>query len=333
VDDFATEERAVLQNLPAHLRRYLDLRGNWAQVVQLVAVMAGHKPVLDEVVPSERLADFRKHLEGLGLFVMVECQNEFIEDPKDAEWIVGGSHFNTTRALAHSPRAVVPGAYAHVLVARDEMALQKGMASSWYDLAAEGRLVHKPWIDHHRYGEWLGYPACCRDFFARHNDWNTDNSLYQAWRGTRVPDYRCNTIVKHSGFSYLCHLPCTFDCPASRELAARVSESLQEASPTLKLFVDKVLRRPYLVLSEWDAFGFEGAVEGTRRLGYCRVFAAPSNHPDRALLELLRRGDELELEEDVLRVLHHGRTVGTYHALSDRFGPQVPFIVDFGGRS
>jgi hypothetical protein len=336
VHELVKAAQEMVEELPRHLKRYVELRGNPGQLVQLIAVLAGHKPVLDDTVPSENLEPFLELLQSQGLHTVVESQIEFIADPRDADWIVGGAHFNTTRAVAHPPHQPTAGGHAHVLCARDPDVLHEAMAGGWYELAAEGRVVHKPWIDHYRYGHWLGYPVCCRDFFARHNDWNTDNSLFQAFRGTKLVDYRCNTIVKHTGFSYACHLPCTFDCAETAARARKIEARVEEVSPTLRQFVDSVLRRPYLVLSEWEAFGFDGTTEivdqgegKTRRVRYTDVFPVPSNRPERHLLELLRQGDVVEVDEDVLRIGRQGQTISTYQTMGDRFGPQIPFIIDF----
>lgn len=320
------------ETLPPLLRRYVELRGGPGQIAAFAAAAAGAKPVLDDWIPVATLDDFVALAASAGLHCVIDCFFEFLPEngPVGAE-VVGGSQLNTTRAIAHPPSRRKPGTAAHVLLSKDRARADEACATGWYGLPVDGRVVEKPWIDHDRFGELLGYPLCCRRFFAANNDWNTKNTLSEAMRVTGSPTPWCNSLMKHSGFSYLCHLPCAFDCQATRAIAEAAASVLRATCGPIAAYVEALASRPYLVLSEWEAFGFVGTVLDARRVRYETVFEVPSNRPDHELSSLLARGDEVEIEGPVLRVRAGGRVIGAYEARCDRFGPQAPFVVDFSG--
>ncbi|OHV37120.1 MULTISPECIES: hypothetical protein [Pseudofrankia] len=316
--------------LPDPLREYVSLRRGPGQLVAFVALLAGAKPVLDDWVDARDLDTFMAFARRLGLFAVVNAYFGFIADPAETDEIIGGSQLNTTRARGYPPWHAPTGA-AHVFLARDQRGLDAAVAHGWYPLAIDGRVVDKPWIDHFHFGHHLGYPECCRRFFARHNDWNHDNNLYQAFRRTKSASYLCNSLLKHSGLSYSVHLPCSFDCPASLERARAVRDAVIEVCPDLAAYVDEQLRRPYVVLSEWDAFRLDGTVTPAGRVNYSAARAVPSNRPNKRLGADLSSGDGVEIEGDVVRIYQGSSVISTYQAVSDRYGPEVPFVVDFAG--
>jgi hypothetical protein len=313
-------------------QEYSEIRGGFGQVTGFLAVWKGVKPVLDDWIPTARLDDFRVFAKALGLHTFVDSAFHFIADESAARTVVGGDKLNTTRALGLPPWNPGTNSYAHVFVARDPTWLRVAEARGWYALVVDDRVIEKPWIDHYEFGKALGYPECCRRFFAFHNEWHTNNSLYQAARSTRAPRRECNTLMKHSGFSYGWHLPCSFDCGETIELASRVRAAVAEEGPELAEFVDDLLGRPFLFLSEWESFGFGNATRVGGCLAYGLVFMAPSNRPDLRLWRMLRDGDCIEIAGDVVRVSAGGIPSSVYRAMADRFGPQVPVLMDFSRR-
>jgi len=328
--DLQTIQHQLAASVPVRFRPYMEARGGLGQLTQFMAVVAGIKPVLDDWVPVERVEGFQALAADLGLVSAVDSYFEFIDEASTTSGIVGRERFNTTRARGHSPRRPVAGSSAHIFLARDTEWLRRGVASGWYMLVVDGRIVEKPWIDHYRFGECLGYPDCCRQFFALHNNWHSDNSYWQALSATRgSPLFLCNSLVKNSGLSYAVHLPCRFDCSSTSYYAAQVRAFVQDESPVLSRGIDGLLQRPFLMLSEWELFGFDGERTGPTHLNYRDVFMVPTNRPDRGLLAALKMGDRIDVDLDLVRISRGTRTILTYAARSDRFGPQMPCLIDF----
>jgi hypothetical protein len=118
-----------------------------------------------------------------------------------------------------------------------------GVSGSYFVQAVIGEkhdteLFKGAWIhnDHEELGRFLGYPACCRDFFQH---WSVAQKLNDpSWsiaqntagcliEGTNVAVSGAplgNILLRYAGVRAIPHLPCKFDCSASLELAARMLE-------------------------------------------------------------------------------------------------------------
>jgi hypothetical protein len=322
----------VYPKLPSHLQEYVTLREGIGQLVAFVGLLAGVKPVMDDWIDARLVNRFVAFAQSVGLHASVVAYLQFVEDDSDLEYIVGGTSLNTTRARGR-PAWDAPAGAAHIVLSRDRELVKDAVASGWYPLIAGDRVFQKPWIDHHDFGRLLGYPECCRIFFAQHNDWNRDNTLYQSYRRTRDPSYLCNSLLKHGGLSYTVHMPCSFDCTASMSTAQAVRAAVFDACRDLGRLADRQLRRPYLVLSEWDAFLVEGSVEPGCAVAYTAVRAVPSNRQNGSLECTLQGGDRFEIAGDIVRIYEDGAVFAVYQCVSNRFGPEVPFVVDFSGPS
>lgn len=100
----------------------------------------------------------------------------------------------------------------------------------------ETKLFKDAWMrnDHDELGKLLGYPECCRRFFRywfeeKHlNDpsWliarNTTGAVAQDSTVGVHGDARANILLRYCGLRAVPHLPCRFDCAASREFAERL---------------------------------------------------------------------------------------------------------------
>ncbi len=245
--------------LPDHVREYTDLVEGTGQVIPFLATCAGVKPAMDDWVPAANWPAFRALAARLGLHVVTDAAFEFMRGREVPSAVVGGERLNTTRAFGHPPRKARPEQRMHVFLAKRRDDLRRVAAEGWYPLVISGRAVEKPWSDHFRFGAALGYPHCCRTFFAHHNDWWADNHLYQSFRNTGTARALANPLLKYTGISYAAYLPCSFDCEPTLAYAARVREVVRAACPELADYADSMLRRAFLVLSEWEIAGLAGA--------------------------------------------------------------------------
>ena len=94
------------------------------------------------------------------------------------------------------------------------------------ELSAHLALYYELVRDHMRLGELLGYPECCRSYFASNfSSDRTDLSLVSGY----VP--LLDISLRSSDCSLLSHFPCSFDCAASCSVALRYLEILGRVWP------------------------------------------------------------------------------------------------------
>lgn len=317
------------------LRRYLEIRPEHGQPICFVALVEGLKPVMDDWVPRSQLEAYTQMCEDAGLYVSMNAQFRAIDGDETAQRVVGRGTLTTTRAYAHSVSAEVPDASVHVFAGADRVAVERTRAAGWYPLVIGGRATSKPWIDHLWFGEGLGYPACCTEAFAMHNNWSVNNMPYQAWRATKRASMLCNSLMRFTGLTWAAHLPCRYDCETTATAAAATRSAMQRHSPGIAEYVDEIASRPYLVCNEWEAFALNGRVVEPGVLSYDGVTLTPTNHPNLALFEALSSGSRLEIRDDLVLVLDGDKVTWVEQCDASGFAPRIPFILDFSkaGRS
>jgi hypothetical protein len=316
------------------LRGYVRLRPEHGQPVNFVALLGGEKDVMDDWVTPAQLGALSQMCAERGLTVLTDVQFQALPDQGAIERIVGRGTLTTTRARGHRLGELVDGSSVHVFIGTDRHMAEHTRAAGWYPLVIDGRATSKPWIDHYWFGQGLGYPDCCLEAFAWNNNWAVNNMPYQAYRSLRGrPSMLCNSLMRFSGLTWAAHLPCRYDCPATIRLGEAVRKLTYSHCPQLAEWIDRLSAAPYLVLNEWEAFALTGGGEagvGPRHVDYSGVTIAPSNRPNLALFEALRRGVRVELRDDLVVVLAaDGAVVHVERTMTDGFAPRIPFILDF----
>ncbi|WP_326952325.1 hypothetical protein [Amycolatopsis sp. NBC_01286] len=310
------------------LRGYTALRPEHGQPVNFVAVMTGVKPSMDDWVTRSQLDEYVDMCRNRGLYVTANAQFAGFSGDDSLADVIGKETLTTTRAAAHTVAEDVPNASVHVFVGRDRQAVDRTRWSGWYPLVSGGRASSKPWIDHYWFGEGLGYPSCCTEAFARHNNWSVNNMPYQAWRSTQAPSALCNSTPRFTGLTWTAHLPCRYDCAASITLARETRAAVRRHSVELADYVDNLTARPCLVLNEWETFSFDGTCRPSS-IQYEAVALMPSNKPNRRLFEALQAGSRVEIRDDLVVIFNSDDVVWIEQCRVDGFAPRVPFFLDF----
>lgn len=311
--------------------RYGEAKGSFAQVTQFIAVVHGIKPSMDDWVPVDQLETYLHMLEHFGLHAEVDAYFVPIET-KDLLGISGASTLNTTRARAFPVFDRPKQGEAHIFLSKEHSLLEQAVASGWYNLVVRDQVIHKPLIDHFRFGEALGYPECCVAFFFETNDWFSGNSYYQAFRATpTTPHYLCNSLPKRTPASYIVHIPHSFSCTASMRLAESIRDAIGAEDADFQRQVDNILNLPCLCLTELEMFIFDGELANETELRYRSVNPLPPTTSEHPLYTILREGDQLVIDANLLHVYRSGKFVGVYEARGDALGPQVPFIITCSG--
>jgi hypothetical protein len=309
------------------LSEYVSIRRQHSQVLNLIAVLDGLKPCMDDWIPVAAWERFTAMCDRYGLYVKAGVQFDMMTHD-EVESVSGRGTLTTTRARA---RAIGDArGSVHVFVGRDSETVDQTFYSGWYPLVVDGRATSKPWIDHIWFGRGLGYPGCCLEAFARNNNWSVNNMPYQALRSTTgAPNALCNSIMRFTGLSWAPHLPCSYDCEATAQQSAQLREATAAVSPALVEIADALTVGTFLLLSEWEAFLFHGVHHDGNRIRYDAVSLVPSNKPNNALFEALKSGDHVELRDDLVVVMRGHDTLWVERCRTDGFAPRVPKFVEF----
>jgi len=242
------------------------------------------------------------------------------------ENIVGRQHITTTSAYGYPPGSRI-GDQVHVFIAKKPSDLKKGM---WYPVIINDRVILQPRIDSLKYGYALGYPDCCVKFFRKYNNWDKFSYLYESFRNTKgSPSFLCNPFFKDTPFSYIYHMPCSYNCPATMELAARLRREISRREPDFTRLIDDRLKMPFVVFYERKFYCFKGRINGDV-LDYQDIYF-PSPDPSKDTYgKYFCAADRLILKNHVL-TLFRGDKVFIRLPVNPKRGPnpEYPFLIQF----
>ena len=303
---------------------FLQVWSSGAQLPSFIAVERGLKPAMDVWVRRGTWEAFEHLVSRFGLRYHIDTY--FDRHSEDTLKTLPPDSFTTTRAILS--REFTNRAEAHVFVAKTQASLTGAVAAGWYPLVIDESVVEKHLADHGKFGEALGYPACCRDFFRRRNNWYYDNSYYAAYcETTSAPHTLSNGLLRHTAFCLTPHLPCSFACEASIAYGAGLREVISREAPLYAAEIDRRLANPMLCLSELHIYRFEGELSSANRVDYEFVEPVePTTHSD-PLYQMLARGDACILDGNIVRVERRGSQIDAYAARADKHGPEFPFVI------
>lgn len=117
-----------------------------------------------------------------------------------------------------------------------------------------------------KYGELLGYPACCTKQYrsrvrAKKSFLFTSMRLSDPVGAAWAIDYRFNILSKTP---LIFHMPCTRDCAASRSLAERAFRLYEAYDPVLARTILGFLKEPALVFNVENYVRFNGRLARNR---------------------------------------------------------------------
>jgi len=311
-------------------REFVTVRGHSLQLASLMAVVKGLKPCLDDWVPARRFGAYQKACRRYGLLCAPDTVFRVFSPRRINARIVGAEDLTTTHAYGRPWSAARQEGDVHVFVARSKKELCACRQEGWYPLVVKGRVVEKPLIDAYRFGPALGYPDCCCDFFRRRNNWSLYNFLYEVYKNSGPGPHpaACNPLTRDETYSYIAHMPCSFSCESTRDLAGRIRGAILEEEPAFVRAIERHAARPFLVFRERRIYAFEGALRGDR-LDYRKAFFV-GNQADEATHEKdIRRGDSLRVEKGVVVILKKGRLVKKIVWAAERRALGSPFLIAF----
>jgi hypothetical protein len=326
---------------PEHFcRDYVELRGHSAQLVNFMAVVLGHKPLMDDWVHTSQLEALRSLCTRYGLHVRAESVFVGIAKERVPAEVVGRESITSTSGYGLPLESGAAGG-VHVFISRDESLLRHGM---WYPVIVRNRVLWPPRADLLAYGSYLGYPPCCIRFFQKYNNWSSYSFLYEIYRRSRQLHAWCNPLGKDRTYSYIYHMPCTFDCAATIERVGALRSAIAAREPDLVHAIDRHLEIPALVLRERKLYFFEPipddgsiprapaaqpSVPGEQTLTYAGFFYEGSDAEGDVCSPALSRSARVTVRgQEVLFTQRDGTT--TQHLCdASSFAPERPFLARF----
>jgi hypothetical protein len=312
------------------LKELVELRLNEALLTQYVAVLAGVRRALDDWIPARHFDRFGELMARHGLVVEVDCVFKRLGWEAAAS---GKELAPTTRAVgARYPDGMDdnPGTEVHVIVSsRADWAVET-LKSGWYPIFVDSRMVRKPQVDHKWLGLAFGYPECCVDFFIGHNDWPRFNTLADAAEASSKLRWEANCLLKHSPWTPMFHMPCSFDCPATVEYSERVLAAVEDLDPDYAVQIRTSLKQHFLMVSEGQSYVLTGAADGREgRVTYEKAVFVGSQAPYDRFSGSLAKGNELRVEDGVIFIWNGGELVESLETGCHRGVIEAPMLLRF----
>ncbi len=304
---------------------FLEYIPSGAQLTAFMSLVWGIKPAMDVWVNADNTAAFVSYTAKLGLHAWVQGHMDrqaftWENAPKD--------RFTTTHAVWCAEAR--PGAEAHIFLARTAEALDDAVSSGWYPVLIDGYLIEKHLSDHSRFGDALGYPDCCQNFFRVRNNWHTDNTYYaSAQRTAFSADWRMNSFLRHTPYTLLSHMPCSASCQATLAIVEQNWSCLVREEPLFAEKLKTVLEAPILCLNENRIFQFVGATVHEQSVEYIDVLTISPTLQTDPIYRALRTGDTCVVEGNIIRVFACTKQVYAQATYTDQYGPECPFVMMF----
>jgi hypothetical protein len=237
--------------------------------------------------------------------------------------IDGGKKLPTTKSLGEPYNKNIKEGQIHIFFSKNKKDLEYSYKNGWYPLIMNERAIHKPYIDILRFGYFLGYPNCCIDFFRRYNNWNIYNNLYEVLKNTKGKLNKfCNPILKDSTYSYIYHMPCSYNCKKTIEYVKAFRKKLIQIEPEFINKIDEMIQKPLLVINEQNAYIFKGNINNNT-INYSD-FGFAGVCPNDNLSWLFKKSDKVKVLKNNLKFYCKGKLIKTIPTKGDD-----GFILDF----
>jgi len=223
-----------------------------------------------------------------------------------------------------------PGSQLHLFVGRERAAVKEAWRRGWYPVVINGQVVDKPLPDVIAFGSSLGYPACCIEAFSKHNDWRRSNAYEAASQRTRLnPSSLTNPLGRHTPWSYIFHLPCSFDCSDTKKYSKALRESLCKEQPDYAKQIESFNKLIFFVTNENRAYALQGQTSSPNRACYQGEFFLGGLRTEDVYGQVLAKGNELCIRDNLVLVFRNGELQGIIETRSDCYGPEAPLLIQF----
>lgn len=309
---------------------FVDIKGHSVQLTMIMAVVKGIKPCMDDWIRIEKFAQYSKACKRYGLIVKPDTLFDVVSKDKIPNNVAGRERLTTTNAFGFKFKQNQKDKTVHIFIAKTKKNLEQCFNDGWYPLVINNRVIDRPLVDSFKFGYSLGYPSCCIEFFQRFNNWYKFSYLFEAYKNTACGDYNflCNPFTKDVIYSYIYHMPCSYNCDLTAKDSLKLRSAIYEEEPHFVEMVDRHLKLPLLVFYERKFYAFEGQMKKDRLYykNVCFIGQMPENNLYEAKL---KNGDCISLEGDAVVITKKGRLTSKIYCKKDSFAPETPFIIQF----
>ena len=123
--------------------------------------------------------------------------------------------------------------------------------------------------------------------------------------------YLCNNFLMDHVYFLIHHIPCSYRCENTIELAKNVEERIMGEEPGFVKKSRDILKKPLLVFGEKNFVIFDGKLKGNgiifKELEY---MDNPARKEDSiGFIDMMKKGDEIRMDENGLDVLRNGEVL------------------------
>lgn len=286
------------------------------QLPLIMATVKGIKPLTDVWIEKRKYAEFEKACKKYGLLyqpnvVFITPTEEQIKNAIDSYTLTT----TKTIGIPFSPEG--EGDSVHVFISKSADAIFNANRFGWYPIIVRGRVINKPFMDHLRFGEVLGYPDCCIDFFKSYNKAGI-STPYESYKKTKGKfSYYCNNILNAFSYSYIHHYTCSFNCKKTIELAKEIEKEIFKEEPDFVKQIKIESTRPLIVFGERNAYVFDGTITNDM-IKYRDVkFVGMPEH--NRYEKKLRCGNKIRVKEDLIEIYSNDKVIDFIQKPEDAF--------------
>jgi len=306
-------------------REFVEIKGDSHQLGMYMALVLGLKPLMDDRIFIEKLAEFKKICKKYKIHVRESIIFLRVPKAKIPKYVIGKENLSTTSGFGFPVNSAKQG-MVHVFLSKNKNILKKAM---WYPAIIKNRVIFPPLADQFKYGYALGYPDCCIKYFKKYNDWEKYNYLHRAYENTKgKASFLCNPFLKETGYSYIYHMPCSYACKKTMKQVQKLREEIKKYEPGYVGLTDNFLKKPCLVFFERRMYCFTGKI----RNGVLEYsdFQFTSLEKDRDIYgKYLEQANRLKIKNHQV-ILYKGRSITKIlPLLSKNKVQETPFLIDF----
>lgn len=293
-----------------------------SQIPLIMATVKDIKPLTDIWVDKRRYTEFERVCKQYGLLyqpnvVFIKSTQERIKNAIDSYTLT------TTKTLGVPFSPELKEGSIHVFISQSKEHIYNANRFGWYPIIVKGRVINKPFMDHLRFGEVLGYPDCCIDFFKNHNKAGV-STPYETYRHTKGGcSYYCNNIPNFFSFSYIHHYTCSFNCKKTIRLAKKIEKEILKEEPELVKRIRTEAVRPLMVFGERNAYIFDGTVKNNTIHYKDVMFIGMKEHNKHE--EKLKYGNKVTVKEHVIEILSDDKII----SVIQKQKPEDGFLLTF----
>ncbi len=265
----------------------------------IIGVAKDVKPLVDLWVTSAIYKKLKPFCKKYNL--IIDHDNYMGMSPKE-DWLRNFERkitLGTTKLIGVPYIPNLKNTWLKVFISRSQKLIDEAKRVNWYTLIIDDDIINDPPLDNFRFGENLGFPQCCIDFYSFHNfkfskektGFNTPIEIYKNTKG-KFSIY-CNNIIMGHWYFLIRHHPCSFNCKNTVAYAKTLHKAIREED---RVYADKItqhLKYPLLVYGEKNAFVFDGKLSG-KKIKYKDTHFCGAGR-DKYKEEVFKEGNEIKI--------------------------------------